>query len=65
MPHRTGGVAFTKLGTMYKVLSENLSGHAQGDTVTADDLEGANIEALIEGGHITKATASKKKDEEA
>lgn len=58
-------MAFTKLGTMYKVLSENLSGHKQGDTVTAEDLDGLNIEALIEGGHISKAAASKKKDEEA
>lgn len=58
-------MAFTKLGTMFKVLSDNLAGHKAGDTITADDLEGVNIDALIEGGHITKASASKKKDEEA
>lgn len=50
---------------MYKVLSDNFAGHKQGDTISADDLAGANIEALIEGGHISKAAASKKKDEEA
>lgn len=58
-------MALTKLGTMYKVLSDNFAGHKQGDTISADDLAGANIEALIEGGHISKAAASKKKDEEA
>lgn len=47
----------------YKVTTDNLVGHAEGDTITDADLEGANIDALIEGGHITKTT-SKKKDEE-
>ncbi len=47
----------------YKVISDNLSGHQAGDTVTAEDLEGVNIDALIEGGHITPTTKTKKAEE--
>lgn len=47
----------------YKVLSDNLAGHAAGDVVTEEQLEGANIDALIEGGHITKNTTKKKEEE--
>ena len=38
--------------TKYEVISENLANHQTGDTVTAKQLPGANIEALIEGGHL-------------
>lgn len=38
--------------TKYEVISENLANHQKGDTVTAKQLPGANIEALIEGGHL-------------
>ena len=38
--------------TNYEELSENLANHQKGDTVTAKQLPGANIEALIEGGHL-------------
>ncbi len=48
----------------YKVISENLADHAPGDILTEEDLEGINIAALIEGGHIIKNTTPKKKDEE-
>lgn len=53
----------------YKVTSDLLSGHKAGDVVTEDDLPGANIEALVEGGHLgaigkvsTLKTADKDKD---
>jgi hypothetical protein len=36
----------------YTVTSHNLAGHDHGDTVTDDDLEGANVPALIAGGHL-------------
>lgn len=48
----------------YRVTSDNLEGRKQGDIVTDDDLNGLNIDALIEGEHITKNT-TKKKEEEA
>ena len=38
--------------TKYEVISENLANHQKGDTVTAKQLPGANIEALIEGRHL-------------
>jgi hypothetical protein len=37
----------------YTVKSDRLAGHAQGDTVTDDDLKGANVRALIAGGHLS------------
>lgn len=50
---------------MFTVTSDNFAGHNPGDTLTEADLEGLNIEALIEGGHITKASSRKQKAEEA
>ena len=47
----------------YKVTTDNLSGHQAGDTVTEQDLEGVNIDALIEGGHITPTTKTKKAED--
>ncbi len=40
----------------YKVTSHKLAGYKHGDTVTADDLQGANVPALIAGGHLAAAT---------
>ncbi|MGB1506454.1 MAG: hypothetical protein ACPHDT_13305 [Acidimicrobiales bacterium] len=39
----------------YTVTSDRIAGHAQGDTVTDDDLEGANVPALIAAGHLAEA----------
>ena len=39
--------------TSYTVTSHKLVGHAHGDTVSDDDLEGANVPALIAGGHLS------------
>jgi hypothetical protein len=44
----------------YEVLSENFAGHEKGDTVTAKQLPGANIAALIEGGHLKDSNPTKK-----
>jgi hypothetical protein len=53
--------------TSYTVTSHNLAGHEHGDTVTDDDLEGANVAALIAGGHLTAAKPknSRKADNES
>ena len=39
----------------YTVTSQKLAGHEHGDTVTDDDLEGANVPALIAAGHLAEA----------
>ena len=41
--------------TSYTVTSHKLAGHEHGDTVTDDDLEGANVPALIAAGHLAEA----------
>lgn len=51
-------------GTMYQVISDNFAGREPGDVLTADDLDGLNIDALIEGGHIIKTSSKKQKAEE-
>jgi len=43
----------------YLVTSTRLAGFKPGDVVTSTDLDGVNIEALIEGGHISTQTAKK------
>ena len=48
--------------TTYKVLSELVAGKAQGETITSEELEGSNIDALIEAGHIAKATTKKEEN---
>lgn len=51
----------------YKVLSDRLADVTAGSTVDDMQLEGLNIEALIEGGHIEALGATKqavKKDQE-
>ena len=46
------------MSNKYTVLSDNLAGHEQGDTVTEKSLAGANIEAL--GGHLKPDNPPKK-----
>ena len=48
------------MSNKYTVLSDNLAGHEQGDTVTEKSLAGANIEALIPGGHLKPENPPKK-----
>ena len=45
----------------YKIKAGNVTFGKPGETVNEKDLEGVNIEALIEGGHIA-ATKPKKED---
>jgi hypothetical protein len=39
--------------TTYLVTSNRLDGLKRGDTITDKDLEGCNIEHLLEAGHIS------------
>ena len=49
--------------TKYKIASSRpVAGHAPGDTISETGLAGANIEALVEAGHIVPiASAPTKK----
>jgi hypothetical protein len=38
----------------YKVTSSRLVGHARGDIVSEDGFAGANVESLLEAGHIAE-----------
>lgn len=51
--------------TQYKVTSVRLAGKKVGDTVSETDLEGANIAALIEAGHIAEIGSKSKKQDHA
>jgi hypothetical protein len=44
----------------YKVLSDNFALGQQGDTVDSDALDGCNIPALVDGGHIAEIISRKK-----
>lgn len=46
----------------YKVIADNLTDFPQGSSVTDEQLEGLNVEALIEGGFITKNNSKKAED---
>lgn len=46
--------------TTYTVLSDRMP-FPQGDTVTDDQLEGVNIDALVAGGHLKPGTPPVKK----
>ncbi len=41
------------------VTSDKLGGLKRGDTVTDKDLEGVNVEALIDSGHLSTQSAKK------
>jgi len=43
----------------YIVTSNRLIGYEPGDVIDGNDLDGANIDALIEGGHISTQSERK------
>ena len=43
----------------YLVISNRVAGFKPGDIVTDGDFDGANIDALIEAGHISTQTVKK------
>jgi hypothetical protein len=48
----------------FKVVSSRLSAHPQGALISESDLQGANIAALIEAGHIAEiGSKPSKKDQ--
>jgi hypothetical protein len=47
--------------TTYKIISDNTTLGKSGATVSADDLAGLNVDALIAGGHLEPVSASAKK----
>lgn len=49
--------------TTYRVLCDNYAGKNPGDTLTAEDLDGLNVEALVESGAIEPTTKTKKDTE--
>ena len=52
--------------TTYKIAgTHSVAGVAPGGTVTDEDLEGANVEALVDAGHLEPANQTKTKKEEA
>jgi hypothetical protein len=48
----------------YKVTSDLLDGHKNGDLITEADLPGVNIEALLEAGHLGAVGKSFKTDKD-
>jgi hypothetical protein len=48
----------------FKVVSDKMPRFKQGETVSEDDLAGANVEALLDGGHIAEVGSkfTKKQD---
>jgi len=49
----------------FKVVSARLVGHPQGSLVSEAELDGANIAALIEAGHIAEIGSKPSKKEQA
>ena len=45
--------------TSYMVTSDRLGGFKRGDTVTDKDLEGVDVEALVDGGHLSTQSIKK------
>lgn len=48
----------------YKIVSDMIPGKQPGDTISDQDLEGCNIEALVEAGHLVGDPKSSKADKE-
>lgn len=47
----------------YKVVSNRVVGKKAGESITDEELGDANVEALIEAGHLAPAIGKKKNDE--
>ena len=45
--------------TSYMVTSDRLGGFKRGDTVTDKDLEGVDVEALVDAGHLSTQSTKK------
>ena len=40
--------------TSYRIQSDNCTLGKQGETISADDLNGLNVDALLDGGHLAE-----------
>jgi len=40
--------------TAYRILSDNCTLGKQGETISADDLNDVNVDALLDGGHLAE-----------
>jgi hypothetical protein len=49
--------------TNYKVISDNCTLGKQGDNINGDDLEGFNVDALVDGGHLAEVNVKVAKQE--
>lgn len=47
----------------FKVMSNNCSLGKQGETISADDLKGLNVAALLDGGHLAEVNVKVPKQE--
>lgn len=47
----------------YKIVSDRFALGKQGANVSADALEGLNVDALVAGGHLEPASVSNRKTE--
>lgn len=47
----------------YKVISNRVVGKKAGESITDEELGDANVEALIEAGHLVPAITKKKNDD--
>jgi hypothetical protein len=48
----------------YKILSDRLTIGKQGQTIDEEALDGANIQALVDGGHIEAVSPKSNKTED-
>ena len=48
----------------YKIVSDNCSLADKGSVIDEKALEGFNVDALVEGGHISEITAKVSKEQE-
>ena len=48
----------------FKIVSDNFALGAAGETVSEEQLDGCNISALVEGGHITEVSGKVKAEKE-
>jgi hypothetical protein len=47
----------------YKVLSDLVDGKTAGDQISDDELQGCDIAALVEAGHLAETTTKKTEKE--
>ena len=47
----------------YKIMSDNCTLGKQGENINGDDLEGLNVQALVDGGHLAEVNVKVSKQE--